>query len=79
MISRASSGGRRFRLASGASFSTVWVWMTCTVLSPLHATNSRPSGASAMSLGRMPTGMLRTRRFSRVSTTLTLRLPQLLT
>ena len=79
MISRVPSGRRRVGLASGSAVSAVRVWMTCTVLSPAQATNSRPSGASAMSLGRSPTAMSRTRRPFSVSTTLTLRLPQLLT
>ena len=52
--------------------------MTCTVLSPAHATNNLPSGATVMSFGRSPTVMSRSRLFLSVSIALTLRLPQLL-
>src|SRR5436190_8481541 len=79
MISRVPSQSRRAGLGSVPGFSRIFVGMTCTVLSPAHATNNLPSGAKVMSLGRSPTVMSRRRCFFSVSRTLTLRLPQLLT
>src|SRR5256712_2016664 len=79
MISRVPSQSRRAGLGSAPGLSMIFVRMTCTVLSPAHATNNLPSGATVMSFGRSPTVMSRTRLFLSVSTTLTLRLPQLLT
>src|SRR6266511_628801 len=79
MISRVPSQSRRAGLGSAPGLSGILVGMTCTVLSPAHATNNLPSGATVMSLGRSPTAMSRTRRLVSVSTTLMLRLPQLLT
>ena len=79
MISRVPSHRRREESASSPFFSKVRVWITCTVLSPEQATNKRPSGARTMSFGRTPTLSSRSFLLLWVSTTLTLRAPQLLT